>query len=143
MKDIKHQQPNQQPKQQRQRKKYYSEKPNKQHYGSNSNSNNVNRRYSNKNNDKRYSGINIDNNIISHDNRYDSIHNNHSVDHNKIVEIVDFTDETFEEFLLNNNSISSIKELRLYESQIKKFFDHHRQLRNENQLLTEENLVLV
>ncbi|CAJ0907987.1 6981_t:CDS:2 [Entrophospora sp. SA101] len=55
----------------------------------------------------------------------------------------EFTDDTFEEFLLNNNSITTFKELRLYENQIKRFFNHHRQLKDENQLLTEENLVLV
>ncbi|CAH1759093.1 12551_t:CDS:2 [Entrophospora sp. SA101] len=59
------------------------------------------------------------------------------------VEIAEFTDDTFEEFLLNNNSITTFKELRLYENQIKRFFNHHRQLKDENQLLTEENLVLV
>nr|CAG8551344.1 3660_t:CDS:2 [Entrophospora candida] len=61
----------------------------------------------------------------------------------EIVEIAEFTDDTFEEFLLNNNSITTFKELRLYENQIKRFFNHHRQLKDENQLLTEENLVLV
>ncbi|CAJ0638058.1 1568_t:CDS:2 [Entrophospora sp. SA101] len=62
---------------------------------------------------------------------------------NNPFEIAEFTDDTFEEFLLNNNSITTFKELRLYENQIKRFFNHHRQLKDENQLLTEENLVLV